>query len=622
MRRRRLLVNHFALLLACLAGSALFMLPALAQAPDDCRSAAASVPEGPRPLTDAGTRNLVAFTRLLGYVRHFHPSDQAAAADWDSLAVEGMRRIEPCAGPEQVAKALEAFFRKVAPTVQVFAGGMQPPPPAGLTPPAGAQNLKLVSWRHVGAGQVTTKDRPNIYKSERLSVTAPNTAPLGSEPDQIYTADLGAGLTARVPLKLYADGNGTLPRGRAPMPEPSPRLLLATGTEPSSGNDRATRLAAVALAWNVFQHFYPYFDVVETDWPQALTMALASAAADKDERAFLDTLRRLVAALHDGHGGVYHRSAPLTHALPLAWTMVDNKLVITRTIGEGAAAGLKAGDVVLAIDGEPTDAAMSRLRALTSAATPQWARSYILSVHLHLGPRDSAMRLKVQSPGAAQREVVLHRTVSPDETKELLPSTVAELEPGIFYFDIDRASTDDLDAALPKLSEAKSVIFDLRGYPWKTNDFLHYLSDQALESQIWQTPIVTKPDRLSVEYDTSGRWELLPFEPQIKGRIIFMTGGGAISNAESVMGIIEAYRLADIVGETTAGTNGNINPFAVPGRYVLSWTGMRVLKHDGTRHHGVGISPTHPVSRTIKGIAEGRDEVLEKALELARMPRQ
>jgi len=60
----------------------------------------------------------------------------------------------------------------------------------------------------------------------------------------------------------------------------------------------------------------------------------------------------------------------------------------------------------------------------------------------------------------------------------------------------------------------------------------------------------------------------------------------------------------------------------VPGGYILSWTGMRVLRHDGTRHHGVGISPTHPVSRTIKGIAEGRDEVLEKALELARTPRQ
>lgn len=31
--------------------------------------------------------------------------------------------------------------------------------------------------------------------------------------------------------------------------------------------------------------------------------------------------------------------------------------------------------------------------------------------------------------------------------------------------------------------------------------------------------------------------------------------------------------------------------------------------------HGVGIQPTIPVRRTIKGIAEGRDELLERAIE-------
>jgi C-terminal processing protease CtpA/Prc len=136
---------------------------------------------------------------------------------------------------------------------------------------------------------------------------------------------------------------------------------------------------------------------------------------------------------------------------------------------------------------------------------------------------------------------------------------------------------------------------------------------------IWQIPITTKPDRLGVaEYDTTGRWDVPPKSPRLKGRLIFMIDGRAMSAAETAMGIVEAYRLADIVGEPTAGTNGNVNPFGIPGGYVLSWTGMRVLKHDGSRHHGVGILPTHPVARTIKGITERRDEILERALELAR----
>jgi len=80
------------------------------------------------------------------------------------------------------------------------------------------------------------------------------------------------------------------------------------------------------------------------------------------------------------------------------------------------------------------------------------------------------------------------------------------------------------------------------------------------------------------------------------------------------MGIVEHYKLGEIVGEPTAGTNGNINPFTVPGGYSIVFTGMKVLKQDGSQHHGVGIQPTIPVSRTRAGIAAGRDEMLERAI--------
>ena len=107
-----------------------------------------------------------------------------------------------------------------------------------------------------------------------------------------------------------------------------------------------------------------------------------------------------------------------------------------------------------------------------------------------------------------------------------------------------------------------------------------------------------------------------PETPRFEGKIAFITDGRAISYAESCMGIIEHYKLGAIVGEPTAGTNGNVNPFGVPGGYTIRWTGMQVLKHDGTQHHGVGILPTVPCSRTIQGIAAGRDELLEKAIEI------
>jgi C-terminal processing protease CtpA/Prc len=43
---------------------------------------------------------------------------------------------------------------------------------------------------------------------------------------------------------------------------------------------------------------------------------------------------------------------------------------------------------------------------------------------------------------------------------------------------------------------------------------------------------------------------------------------------------------------------------------------MNVVKHDGSVHHGVGIIPDIIVKRTVKAIREGRDEMMEKALEI------
>src|ERR1019366_842043 len=73
-----------------------------------------------------------------------------------------------------------------------------------------------------------------------------------------------------------------------------------------------------------------------------------------------------------------------------------------------------------------------------------------------------------------------------------------------------------------------------------------------------------------------------------------------------------------IVGGPTAGTNGNVNPFKLPGGFTLTWTGMKVLKHDGSQHHGIGIRPTVPVSRTRKGVAEGKDEILLRGVEVVK----
>jgi C-terminal processing protease CtpA/Prc len=136
-----------------------------------------------------------------------------------------------------------------------------------------------------------------------------------------------------------------------------------------------------------------------------------------------------------------------------------------------------------------------------------------------------------------------------------------------------------------------------------------------MDSAQWHVPVVTQPDHRDMKFERRPGWNMSPAKPYLAARRAVLTNGSAISYAESTLGIVEHYKLAEIVGSTTAGTNGNVNPFKLPGGYTISWTGMKVLKHDGSRHHGVGIAPTIPVTRTRAGVAAGRDEVLERGIQ-------
>jgi hypothetical protein len=194
---------------------------------------------------------------------------------------------------------------------------------------------------------------------------------------------------------------------------------------------------------------------------------------------------------------------------------------------------------------------------------------------------------------------------------------VSEIKPGIFYLDLDRIKDEDFAAVLPKLEHAQGIIFDLRGYPHVSPVIISHLIDKPAESARWLVPIITEPDHKGpLTFNETGRWMLPPKAPRLKAKLAFITDGRAISYAESYLGIVEAYKLAAIVGEATAGTNGNVNPFVLLGGYTVAWTGLKVLKHDGSRHHGIGILPTVPVSRTIRGVAEERDIEVNRSVPL------
>ena len=557
----------------------------------------------PAELDERGLANLVALTRLLGYVRYFHPTQAVADTDWDLFAVQAARQVEAAPTPDELAGALQAAFQGVAPTVRLAPTGssFDNPPGAPIAGPS-QDKTKVRYWEHKGVG---LGDQPSIYSSKlRTSRKAP------VRPGEPIEADLGGGVSALVPTAIpvsrQASFEGT--------PAKEPAIAGVPDHWRPSGDDRSSRLAAVALAWNVFQHFYPYFDVVDVDWDATLRRSLLAAALDRDEADFVDTLRRLVADLRDGHGWVQGPGIGPMHLPDLAADWVGEELVVT-AVGEDVT-GLRPGDVVTAIDGKPMAEILASIRETTSAATSQHLRRRALT-ELGLGAPGSTLSLATRSPSGKASTVVVSR-IAPSGSgvaREPRPDQGAELADGVIYVDLDRVThVREFNELVPRLAAANGIVFDLRGYPsFQFTPVIAHLINETVTSAQWHVPLVYHPDRRDMQFNFSN-WPVRPKAPRFTKNVAFVTDGRAISAAETFLGIIEHYKLAEIVGGPTAGTNGNVNPFVLPGGYHVIWTGMRVLKHDGSQHHGVGIQPTVPVSRTIAGIASGRDELLERAV--------
>jgi len=463
----------------------------------------------------------------------------------------------------------------------------------------GAFERRLKGWKTGGRGfehQVIREGGSRILQMTQLKseLQPPFEATLPFPTN--HQVSLGAGLHARIPVVVLEDAEGTLPRGQAEGRE---------WPACDDVDDVDTRVASVAIAWSILQHFYPYFDVVEVDWHDALYDALGRALTAKDAGDHLTTLQLLVAELDDGHGHVY-RPAKDGH-LPVELGWVEGQVVVL----ESSVDGIARGDTITDFGSVPAREAFAEARARTSGS-PQW-RDHRAPSGLVTGTEEDTVTVRLGSGDLVELTYGKRPSFAPRA------EAIRQLEDGVFVVDLSRASWDEIEGRLDDLSKAPGIIFDVRGYPTGAGfQILPHLLDEPEDAEWMFVAQRLMPDGLDpVSWDRRG-WGVTPKQPHLGAPQVWITGSGAISYAESVLGFVKAHELGPIVGGATAGANGNINPFELPGGYSITWTGMKVLHHDGSQLHLRGIEPTHPVHTTLDGLRLGRDEQLDKAVELVR----
>ncbi len=723
--------------------------------------------------SDEQIANLSAFARLYGYLRYFHPSDEAAALDWDAFAVHGAEAVSDAPDSEGLRRQLLDLSQPIAPTVIIYPESAPPPPAHPDLIPSETAGLDLVYWQHLGV----KLDMPGIYRSERINRQSKGSEdeafgmiaqlidakPLQGQqirlrgqvksvvegsgnqaqlwlrvdlPEQelgffdnmqdrpitndqwqeyaivgrvdenaskivfggllmgtgdawfddlllesrkneqepwtpvaitngsfetesdsqaipgwmtgqptyayavsetsssqhaarisritesagklfdttvsvgdIYQGKLDRQLRVAIPLALYANDKSTLPAPDASAYERLQRQLNQAASDDASLT-RHQRIAGVIIAWNVFQHFYPYFDVVPVDWDEILNSSLKAAWTAQSKDEYLAVLEHMVVALQDGHGYVYTSDNREDGYLPASVDWVEGQVVVTTVTPSHAPDCMRAGDIVVSIDEQ--DAA-DRYQSIVSRSSGsiRWRRVRANTLFGE-GPLDQPTHLTLSRDGETVRCESKRAESHPQDYGR--PTQIATLADGLMYVDLTRASLDEIEAELDHIAKATGVIFDMRGYPNRNHEVLGHLTDEIMQTPRWQIPAQVAPDRTAMAFQTRG-WPIQPREPRITAPTVFLIDGNAVSYSETLLSFVDHYQLGTLIGEATAGANGNVNGFEVPGGITIRFTGMRVQDHQGGQHHVLGIQPDIRVARSIKSVRNQQDVFLKAAIE-------
>lgn len=557
-------------------------------------------------LEDQGLENAAALIRLVGVVEHFHPSDQSLAFDWAGWTVDQVDAVEGLDGHEALAAHLDAAIKPMAPSVFVWAGENNDAQSAPEITGA------FAAYRHegMGADRNGSPGGGGVYKSLRIIFGRSGTPP---EP---WVGELIPGVWAMFPLAVGVESPSNRTQPRPEQRLPAIHAQRAQGWSPTA-DDRATRIVSAGRLWSAMQHFYPYFEDIEINWPEELRPALAEAALAENAKEQIGVLERLLAKLRDGHGRVWGPgSIQNAYSIPAKLGWVEGHLVVLKT---PSLTGLRFGDVILAIDGVSVEEWSEVVLPTICSGSDGWTK-YRLAEMFGAGSDPGPVVLSVERLDGKVHEVRVvrqHRNASPVIVLER-PFNGQVIAPGVVYFSLVGTTEEDLNDLMPELENAEGIVFDLRGYPDSAGfALLGHLSKEVVHSNWWNVPIFTRPDQVGVEHKRS-RWDVPPRQPYLGDkRIVFIIDGSAISYSESCMGVIEAHELGLIIGEATAGSNGNVNHVTLPDGHTATFTGMRVTKHDDSRFHTIGVQPQEKVELTLAAVRAGRDEMLERAIALA-----
>jgi len=534
------------------------------------------------------------------YYSGWQPSDGMTSGGYnDGLLLTASRNIEPANGP--------------APKRVVFIVNERSPLPATLVALWMSGRAAIVSTGQMdpGAGAQTTEIAMPGGWSAKVRVGEVVAPPVTA--DAIATDETALSRAIELARSDAPSSRSAIAAAPDATPHSHADKRFAAMTYP----ELPYRLLAAFRLWSVIDHFYPYKELIG-DWDAALRDMIPrfedAQNADEYARAVLE----MAARIEDGHTTVSGGAVSAitgTSIVPIELRAVEGQYVVTGPLGkQPLPAAVNAGDIVVSVDGEPLAARVARVRKLVTASTDAARLNRNLNYSLR-GAKDSSATLELRGADGVTRSATIARIplaslAYPEGDSYRL------LDGNIGYVDLRRLKVSEVDAMFDAFAKTKAIVFDMRGYPrgtaWAIAPRIN--TRGAVYGARFQRPQFTGNN---MDF-AAGYWfkQKLPVtdKPKYTGRTVMLIDDRAISQSEHSGLFFEAANGTTFIGSNSAGTNGDVTSLVLPGAIRINFTGHDVRHADGAQLQRIGLVPAVRVEPTIKGIREGKDEVLDRAI--------
>ncbi len=403
------------------------------------------------------------------------------------------------------------------------------------------------------------------------------------------------------------------------------------------------RLFGLASIWREVRYNYPMWHRhADLDWDAEFRARLPLVAAEQTEWDYYRSLQVFAALIRDSHVSVWPpselargRTRPPVVLFPIGPSHVV--VGVQERTAQTAAVGL--GDEVISIDGVDAGIyAAERVSPYLSAPT-EHDRRVRVAWELLEGPTGCEVRIGLKRPDGAEYDCCLPRDPNgqgewrwyePLVTGNKVTARPLAEHVGLITvksFGLKRV-VGDFDAALRGLRDAEALVLDIRTNGGGNSGW----SDQII-GRLVAEPIPGMRERRALyapalrswEMGDDGagtRWEeheMGPLAPQgpvsFTGPLAILTSAATHSAAEDFVGPLKCSGRAVTIGGTTAGSTGNPLTFPLPGGGGFRVCTRYMQLPDRAEFIGIGIAADIEVSPTASDIAEGRDPVLDRAVQ-------